>query len=172
MIDLNFEHEKKLSTQDMYNIISIAIDTADDDGMLNSFTFQRALYAIAAATVYADQTDRIMTGLPNFPMLWDDLIADNIIDNLCNDYPTELAELCRVGETWFDEYNEHIHSSYAIVTAISNIVQNFSSNFKDQVENFTNNEDINQLIKTASEWGMDNNDPANKVKNENMFHVV
>lgn len=172
MIDLNFEHEKKLSTQDMYNIISIAIDTADDDGMLNSFTFQRALYAVAAAVVYDDQTDRIMMGLPNFPMLWDELIADNIIDNLCKDYPTELTELCKMGETWFNEYDEHIHSSYAVVTAISDIVENFTNNFKKRVEEFQNNEDINKIMQTASTWGMDNNDPGNAVKDENMFKIV
>lgn len=170
MIDLDFEHNKKLSTQDIYNIISHSIEVADEDGMLNSFIFQRALYVFAAATLFEDQTEDILMNIPQFPQLWDDLVEKNVIDELKANYPRELTELCAIGEAWFSEYDAHVHSSYAIVTAISNIVQNLTSNFQNQVDNISKDGNIKQLIETASHWGMDNDNPSQAALHESLMH--
>ena len=172
MIDLNFEHEKKISSQDLYNIVSNAIDVANDDGMLNSFIFQRALYVFAAAVVYEEQTENIMTKISNFPELWDELVENNTIDNLKNDYAQEVTMLSSIGKDWFEEYNEHIHSSYAVVTAVSDIIQNFTANFQNQVNDLSKNKVFSDLVKTASQWGMNNDNPAEKAKQDSLFEVV
>lgn len=172
MIDLNFEHNKKLSTQFIYEIINDALQVAEDEGFLNSFLFQRALYVFAAATLYEDQTKNIMEKIPQFPQLWDELVENGVIDKLKQEYSEELDMLCAIGQEWFNEYDEHIHSSYAVVTAISNIVNNFTSNFQNQVNEFTANEDISKVIETAKEWGMDNANLEQAAKSESTLKLV
>ena len=42
-INLDVEKQRKLSTQDMYDILHFAAQSAEDNGFVNSFVFERAL---------------------------------------------------------------------------------------------------------------------------------
>ena len=48
-IDLKLEKECEFSAQDRYDIISAAIMDSYDDGFMNQFIFERALYCYALA---------------------------------------------------------------------------------------------------------------------------
>ena len=60
---MNLEQEKNnvFMPQEVYEIISAAIDMADDDGFINSYVFERALYVCAARTLYEDKKAQINT---------------------------------------------------------------------------------------------------------------
>ena len=56
---INLENEKSLAldAQERYDVISFAMDAADDNGFINSFIFERALYCYAAIMLYPEKKD-------------------------------------------------------------------------------------------------------------------
>ena len=59
MINLEIEKSLTLSAQDHYDIISFAIDAADDNGFINSFVFERALYCYTFIILNPERKDEL-----------------------------------------------------------------------------------------------------------------
>ena len=60
MINLAQEESYKLSAKDRYDILSFAIEAADDGGFVSSFVFERAMYLYAAIILDEDRADDII----------------------------------------------------------------------------------------------------------------
>ena len=69
MINLIFEHDSHLSSQDRYDIISFAMEAADDNGFINSFVYERALYCYAAIMLYPERREEIGNLLSDSPIV-------------------------------------------------------------------------------------------------------
>ena len=67
---INLENEKSLAldAQERYDIIGFAMDAADDNGFINSFVFERALYCFAAIVLYPEHKDKIVSHMQNSPI--------------------------------------------------------------------------------------------------------
>lgn len=69
MINLEIEKSLALDAQERYDIISFAMDAADDNGFINSFVFERALYCYAAIMLYPelkeDLSEKVASNLIN-----------------------------------------------------------------------------------------------------------
>jgi hypothetical protein len=59
MINLETEKSLALDAQERYDIISFAMDAADDNGFINSFVFERALYCYAAIMLYPEHKEEL-----------------------------------------------------------------------------------------------------------------
>lgn len=59
MINLETEKSLALDAQERYDIISFAMDAADDNGFINSFVFERALYCYAAIMLYPEYKEQL-----------------------------------------------------------------------------------------------------------------
>jgi hypothetical protein len=59
MINLETEKSLALNAQERYDIISLAMDAADDNGFINSFIFERALYCYAAIILYPELREEL-----------------------------------------------------------------------------------------------------------------
>lgn len=59
MINLETEKSLALDAQERYDIISFAMDAADDNGFINSFVFERALYCYAAIMLYPEIAEEL-----------------------------------------------------------------------------------------------------------------
>ena len=69
MINLEIEKTLTFSAQDRYDIISFAMDAADDNGFINSFVFERALYCYAFMMLRPERKDELTP-----------IAANNILD--------------------------------------------------------------------------------------------
>ena len=58
-LDINKEKTSALSSAAQFDIINFAIQAAEENGFLNSFIFERALYCFAAIVLNDDRKDEI-----------------------------------------------------------------------------------------------------------------
>lgn len=158
-MNFNIEHElsRKLSTQDMYDIISFAVDAAMDNGFVNSFVFGRALYLYAAIVLNQDRKEDIAHMVAeNINDAWDSLIEDGTIEDLANKYSMEMEMLAEQGETWLKEYIEYAHSARGLLNTIQEFSGDIVASAAEQLKKASQEAGVEDVLRIADEWGMNN----------------
>ena len=159
---MNLEQEKNnvFMPQEVYEIISAAIDMADDDGFINSYVFERALYVCAARTLYEDKADQVNTSLleNGSPLVtWKELLDDGTIDQMIAEHSESLDYLAFLGENWFEEYTEAAHSLRSLVDVIETLMGGMAENMGKQLDMFKKDAEVQNVIDIADKWGLDRN---------------
>lgn len=152
------ETAKKLTSQDMYDIIHFAAQSAEDNGFVNQFVFERALYAYAAIILYPDRKEEIGRMVSNNILdAWDALLADGTIEDMNKNFAVDMDALGSVGSVWLDDYIKYLQSARGILSSF----QEFSGDIiQTAVEKFKTVSDevgANQVLEIANNWGMNNN---------------
>lgn len=152
------ETAKKLTSQDMYDIIHFAAQSAEDNGFVNQFVFERALYAYAAIILYPDRKEEIGRMVSdNILDAWDALLADGTIADMNENFAVDMDALGRIGSVWLDDYIKYLQSARGILSSF----QEFSGDIiQTAVEKFKTVSDevgANQVLEIANNWGMNNN---------------
>ena len=178
MINLSFEEKTALDAQERYDIISYAMDAADDSGFVNSYIFERALYCFAAIILYPDRKEALAT-LISINLLdgWKHLVQDGTIQEMMEKYPDELKMLAEEGKIWFEEYSDWAHSARGILDVVQqysgNIVQSAASRLTQTAESTG----VQDLLNVAEDWGMTRDalkpeqevNPYNVISDESLF---
>ena len=159
---MQIEQEKNnvLTPQETYEIISAAIDMADDDGFVNSFVFERGLYVCAARILYEDRAEEINVSLveDDSPLItWKKLLDDGTIDQMIAEYSESLDYLASLGEVWFDEYTEAAHSLRSLIDVIQAFTDGMAGSMGKQLDMFKQDSDVQNVIDIADRWGLDRN---------------
>jgi hypothetical protein len=152
------ETAKKLTSQDMYDIIHFAAQSAEDNGFVNQFIFERALYAYAAIILYPDRKEELGRMVSdNILDAWDALLADGTIADMNENFAVDMDALGRIGSVWLDDYIKYLQSARGILSSF----QEFSGDIiQTAVEKFKTVSDevgANQVLEIANNWGMNNN---------------
>lgn len=152
------ETAKKLTSQDMYDIIHFAAQSAEDNGFVNQFVFERALYAYAAIILYPDRKEEIGRMVSNNILdAWDALLADSTIEDMNKNFAVDMDALGSIGSVWLDDYIKYLQSARGILSSF----QEFSGDIiQTAVEKFKTVSDevgANQVLEIANNWGMNNN---------------
>ena len=152
------ETAKKLTSQDMYDIIHFAAQSAEDNGFVNQFVFERALYAYAAIILYPDRKEDLGRMVSdNILDAWDALLADGTIADMNENFAVDMDALGRIGSVWLDDYIKYLQSARGILSSF----QEFSGDIiQTAVEKFKTVSDevgANQVLEIANNWGMNNN---------------
>lgn len=153
MIDMKFESSRKLSTQDIYDIIDTAVRLAEDDGFINEFILERVLYECMALVVLPNRKDEIVELMEKSPLsAWDTLVEDGTIDMLCKDYRQEIACVSGLTTRWVASYSDHIHSMRGMLSYMNDLTSKLSKTLEDTVRK----SDIPKVLEVADKWGMNN----------------
>lgn len=154
-MNINLEKAYKLSSQERYDIISNAMDAAEDDGFINQFVFIRSLYVFAARVLYPELTEQINTDLLNgSPMIvWDKMLEDGTIDNMVDDYSDELNILADEGQVWLEDFMIFRNSARGIIDVLQVFTENIAGGMEKQLEMFKNDVDIAGVQEMAEKWG-------------------
>lgn len=157
---MHIEQEKNcvFSPQETYEIISTAIDMADDNGFVNSYVFERALYVCAARIIYDDRFDEINASLieNGSPLVtWKELLDDGTIDQMITEHNESLDYLASLGQNWFEEYTEAAHSLRSLVDVIQTLMDGMAGNIGKQLDAFKQDADVQNVINIADKWGLD-----------------
>lgn len=152
------ETAKKLTSQDMYDIIHFAAQSAEDNGFVNQFVFERALYAYAAIILYPDRKEELGRMVSdNILDAWDALLVDGTIADMNENFAVDMDALGRIGSVWLDDYIKYLQSARGILSSF----QEFSGDIiQTAVEKFKTVSDevgANQVLEIANNWGMNNN---------------
>lgn len=139
-MDLSKEKESKLSSRDRYDILTFAIEAADDGGFVSSFIFERAIYCYAAVVLAEDNLkDDIRSKVAdNLIDAWDYLVQNNIIQELKDEYQKEFDLLAEEGEIWLEEYELFSSSARGVLSVVEQFtgdsVVNAAAALKDTAE--------------------------------------
>ena len=158
------ETAKKLTSQDMYDIIHFAAQSAEDNGFVNQFVFERALYAYAAIILYPDRKEELGRMVSdNILDAWDALLADGTIADMNENFAVDMDALGRIGSVWLDDYIKYLQSMRGVFSVFQNfsgdIVESTVNRFKDAFSE----SDAQTVLDIAEKWGM-NNIPKDETK--------
>ena len=158
------ETAKKLTSQDMYDIIHFAAQSAEDNGFVNQFIFERALYAYAAIILYPDRKEELGRMVSNNILdAWDALLDDGTIADMNENFAVDMDALGRIGSVWLDDYIKYLQSMRGVFSVFQNfsgdIVESTVNRFKDAF----NESDAQTVLDIADKWGM-NNTPKDESK--------
>lgn len=158
------ETAKKLTSQDMYDIIHFAAQSAEDNGFVNQFIFERALYAYAAIILYPDRKEELGRMVSNNILdAWDALLDDGTIADMNENFAVDMDTLGRIGSVWLDDYIKYLQSMRGVFSVFQNfsgdIVESTVNRFKDAF----NESDAQTVLDIADKWGM-NNTPKDESK--------
>lgn len=160
----NLETTRKLTSQDIYDIIHFAAQSAEDNGFVNQYVFERALYAYAAIILYPDRKEEIGRMISNNILdAWDALVSDGTFSDMEKNFSADLKILGEVGSVWLDDYIKYLQSARGIFSTFQtfsgDIVESTVNRFKDAF----NESDAKTVLEIADKWGM-NNTPKDESK--------
>lgn len=160
----NLETTRKLTSQDMYDIIHFSAQSAEDNGFVNQYVFERALYAYAAIILYPDRKEEIGRMVSNNILdAWDALVSDGTMLDMEKNFSSDLKILGEVGSVWLDDYIKYLQSARGIFSTFQtfsgDIVESTVNRFKDAF----NENDAKTVLEIADKWGM-NNTPKDESK--------
>lgn len=160
----NLETTRKLTSQDIYDIIHFSAQSAEDNGFVNQYVFERALYAYAAIILYPDHKEEIGRMISNNILdAWDALVSDGTVLDMETNFSADLKILGDVGSVWLDDYIKYLQSARGIFSTFQtfsgDIVESTVNRFKDAFSE----SDAQTVLEIADKWGM-NNAPKDESK--------
>lgn len=158
MINLEIEKSLHLSAQDRYDIISFAMEAADENGFINSFVFERALYCYTAIMLYPEHKDLISQAVAeNLIKAWETLIENGFIEQMTKDYETELSIITQEAQSWYEEYSDWAHSARGILDTVQTFSGNIVQNAATMLKNTAQETGVEDILEVAEDWGMTRN---------------
>ena len=160
----NLETTRKLTSQDIYDIIHFSAQSAEDNGFVNQYIFERALYAYAAIILYPDRKEEIGRIVSNNILdAWDALVSDGTTSEMEKNFSSDIKILGEAGSVWLDDYIKYLQSARGIFSTFQtfsgDIVESTVNRFKDAF----NESDAKTVLEIADKWGM-NNTPKDESK--------
>lgn len=160
----NLETTRTLTSQDIYDIIHFSAQSAEDNGFVNQYVFERALYAYAAIILYPDRKEEIGCMVSNNILdAWDVLVSDGTTSDMEKNFSSDIKILGEVGSVWLDDYIKYLQSARGIFSTFQtfsgDIVESTVNRFKDAF----NESDAKTVLEIADKWGM-NNTPKDESK--------
>lgn len=160
----NLETTRTLTSQDIYDIIHFSAQSAEDNGFVNQYVFERALYAYAAIILYPDRKEEIGRVVSNNILdAWDALVSDGTTSDMEKNFSSDIKILGEVGSVWLDDYIKYLQSARGIFSTFQtfsgDIVESTVNRFKDAF----NENDAKTVLEIVDKWGM-NNTPKDESK--------
>lgn len=159
-LDLNKEKTSALSSAAQFDIINFSIQAAEENGFLNSFIFERALYCFAAIVLNDDRKDEISSLVAKGVIeAWEQLVEDGTMDQLVAEYKDVLDDLNDNAVRWFEEYNKYTISARGLLNNIQELSGSIVQNAANQLRAASSETGVLDILKLADEWGMNNRLP-------------
>lgn len=163
MIDLELLINSNLSSQDIYDIINIALDIAVDDGFFNNFVFERALYNIVAAYYQNDNDDDIAIAIQevmNNPLtVFDTNLKEGVFGKVLSEYSTELKLITDAANVWVKDYIDYSTSIAGALNGAEELTNTLMDNMVNQFKDVAGNGQVLEALKIADEWGLNRTPP-------------
>lgn len=161
MIDLNLAISLPLSAQEQYDIINFALQAANDNGYLNRFVFEHALWCKTACSLMDDVPDDIQELVNVNPLqAWDRMLEEEILQNLFYKYMD-----VKVGDTLvldyfganaaycFENYEAYLLSLGGALSQTDMMSTENLEDFKQSLQDFMTNDNTLKILDIADSWG-------------------
>lgn len=167
MIDIDRMKQSALTPQEVYDICDFATQAANDNGFMNTYIFERALYIYGAIILYPEiKNDLAPLAAQNINDAWAWMLEDDFIDNMIAEHEADCDYIAEIGKQWFDDYVAYAHSARGVLEEVQKVTGGMLTNASEQFFNATTQSGIQEVLEIADNWGM-NNDM--EVDNETLF---
>ena len=157
MIDFKAEKECKFTAADIYAIMDVAAQNANDNGYLNYFVYERCLLLHAIKICYPEKLDEVVAAMDSDTLgAWDKYLKDGTIEKMVNEYSDSIDTLEDIAETYFAEYQEYLMSIRAVATDFQQVVGKGAEQGNENIANLFLNKDIEEVRSIADKWGINN----------------
>ena len=156
ILDLQEEMNRTLTTEQVTMILEYAIQAAEDDGFINRYIYQRAMYVLAAIVLYPDRGEEIgnlIGANDDVRLAWDALLQDGTIEDMTKNFESDIDYLTNVGEDWYNDYCDYAHSARGILSIFNSFSGSILEEAYKQLQQVSNSEFID-IPKIAEDWGM------------------
>ena len=170
-MSLNIDKEKTsaLSSAAQFDIINFSIQAAEENGFLNSFIFERALYCFAAIVLNDDRKEEISHLVSQGVVeAWEKLVEDGTMDEMIKNYNDALNDLSENAERWFEEYNKYTISARGLLNNIQELSGSIVQNAAQQLRNASTETGVLDMLQLADNWGMNNRLPMKEKEQEEL----
>ena len=164
MIDLNLAIALPLSSQEQYDIINFALQAANDNGFLDRFIFEHALWCKTVCVLMDDIPDDIQELVNSNPLqAWDRMLEEEIMQNFFYKYVD-----VKVGDTlvldyfgsiaayYFESYEAYLLSIGGALSQTDMMSTDNLEDFKQSLQDFMTSENTLKTLDIADSWGMNN----------------
>lgn len=157
------EKTSALSSAAQFDIINFSIQAAEENGFLNSFIFERALYCFAAIVLNDDRKEEISSLVASGIIeAWEKLVEDGTMDELVKNYEEALNDLNENATRWFNEYQKYTISARGLLNNIQELSGSIVQNAADQLRSASTETGVADVLKIADAWGLNNTLPTAK----------
>lgn len=159
MIDMELEKQSTLTAKDMNDLLAFAIGESENDGFVNRYVFERAMYTyLYLLLVECDEQEKVRNSINENGVLvvWQELVGTGKIEQMAQDHPTELALAERASSDVFDDYSAYsksIRASFANIQSASNSIM---ENAAKQMSQMLSSDQYKDIMDIAEKWGMNN----------------
>lgn len=173
-IELLKEKNCELTAQDRYSIISYAIQAAYDNGFMNAFVFERALYCLAFAVLDTDDLEirqEYFIKIAENPLVfWQNNL--DVIDEMCGNHQETLNILGEEAYAWFSDYTEYAYSMRGLLDNLGDLMNGVTQRAEEELAAMYENDELKSVIGIAEEWGMNRETPVAAVQEETETKVI
>ena len=162
MFDIEYEKNKKLTTEQVAMILDLAAQAASDGGFVSSYIFYRAAYVFAAQVLYPAKKDAIASTIGNgydIRLAFDLLVQDGTLEDMQTKYKTDLEELDKNAEIWCQEVADYQQSARGLVDSITTLSGDIVKSATEQLQQVANG-DVKVIQEFANRWGFDRPTPG------------
>lgn len=173
MIDISFEKERSVKTKDMYDIISFAIESANEGGFINTFVLERAIYVYTALILNDEKREEIQKKNAISPLAaWDFIVEEGIVEELAENHAALLEQLAKYAVVWAEDRMEYEHSVRGLLDTIQTVSGDIVENMRKSLSETVENGDVKEVLKIADDWGLNRDIKEDDNKDNSLFHVV
>lgn len=170
MINLEEVKNCPLTSQEMYDMINSCLESAEDNGFLNQFVFERVLVCHEVIHLVDDIEDLAGAMVVENPLTaFDHFLEKGYIDNLVENHSKEIAYIGEVAAQYFEDYEKYLLSIGGVLNKAEIFSSEVLQNMAGQIQSLTENNDIQETLKIADEWGL--NRPSPKVEKSQQLEL-
>ena len=162
MFDIEYEKNKKLSTEQVSMILDLAAQAASDGGFISSYIFYRAAYVFAAQVLYPEKKDTIASTVGvgyDIRLAFDLLVQDGTIEDMQTTYKADMEKLDSAAEVWYYEVSDYQQSARGILDTINTLSGDIVKSATEQLQQVANG-DVKVIQEFANRWGFDRPTPG------------
>ena len=153
-----------LTSQEIYDMINSCLEEAEDNGFLNQFVFERALVCHEVLLLIEDLDDIDGPMVAENPLTaFDHFLEMGYIQNLVKNHTATVDYIGKVAAQYFEDYEKYLLSIGGVLNKAEIFSSEVLQNMAGQMNDLAKNDDIQETLKIANEWGMNRQPP--KVEN-------
>lgn len=165
MFDVEYEKNKKISTEQMSMILDMAAQAASDGGFVSFYIFTRAAYVFAAQVLYPEKKEAIASSIGqgyDIRLAFDLLAQDGTLEDMQTKYVKDINKLDLNVNKWYGEVYQYQQSARGLLDSINTLSGDIVKAATEQLQK-TASGDVKIIQEFADKWGFNRPTPGEDV---------